>query len=176
MQHVFEEHIGPTIEAYVDDIVVKSKKINNLVDDLNITFECLRAKNIKDNPDKCVFGVSRGMLLGFVVSKRGIEANSQKITAITKMGPIQDQKGVQRVTGGLAALSRFISRLGERALPLYQLLEKSKQFSWNPEAKEALTRLKATLSKPNPRYSPLRLQENPFCTTSPRQHRWSAWP
>jgi hypothetical protein len=57
MQHVFEEHIGPTIEVYVDDIVVKSKRVNNLVDDLSIAFKCLKAKNIKLNPEMCVFGV-----------------------------------------------------------------------------------------------------------------------
>jgi len=59
------------------------------------------------------------MLLGYIVSKRGIEANPKKVSAITKMGPIQDVKGVQKVTGCLAALSHFISRLGEKALPLY---------------------------------------------------------
>jgi hypothetical protein len=88
MQHVFGEHIGPTVEAYVDDIVVKTKKANNLINDLDVTFKCLRAKSIKLNPEKCVFGVPRGMLLGFIVSKRGIKANPEKITAITKMGPI----------------------------------------------------------------------------------------
>jgi hypothetical protein len=77
----------------------------------------LRQKNIKLNPEKCVFGVPRGMLLGFIVSERGIEANLEKIAAITKMGPIRDLKGVQRVTGGLAALSCFILHLGEKALP-----------------------------------------------------------
>jgi hypothetical protein len=86
------------------------------------------------------------MLLGFIVSKRGIEANPEKITTITKMGPIRDLKGVQRITRCLATLSRFISRLGEKALPLYRLLKKSAHFSWTLEAKEALAKLKATLS------------------------------
>jgi hypothetical protein len=148
MQHIFGEHIGPTVEAYVDDIVVKSKRVNNLVDDLDIAFKCLKAKNIKLNPEKYVFGVPRGMLLGFIVSARGIEANPEKISVITQMGPIQDLKGVQRVTGYLAALSRFISRLGEKALPLYHLLKKSEHFSWTLEIEKALTRLKATLSNP----------------------------
>jgi hypothetical protein len=148
MQHVFGEHIGPTVKAYVDDIVVKSKRVNNLVDDLNIAFKCLKAKNIKLNPKKCVFGVPRGMLLGFIVFTHNIEANPEKISAITQMGPIQDLKGVQRVTGCLAALSRFISCIGEKALPLYHLLKKSKHFSWTLEAEEALTKLKATLSNP----------------------------
>jgi hypothetical protein len=145
MQHIFGEHIGPTVEAYVDDIVVKTKKVDNLINDLDVVFKCLRAKNIKLNPEKCVFSVPRGMLLGFIISERGIEANPEKITAITKMGPIRDLKGVQRVTGCLAALSRFISRLGEKELPLYRLLKKSEHFSWTLEAEEALAKLKATL-------------------------------
>jgi hypothetical protein len=111
-----------------------------------VAFKCLWAKNIKLNPEKYIFGVSRGMLLVFIVSERGIEANPEKITAITKMGPIRDLKGVQRVTGCLAALSRFISRLDEKAHPLYCLLKKSEHFSWTLEAVEALARLKVMLS------------------------------
>jgi hypothetical protein len=101
---------------------------------------------VKLNPEKCVFGVPRGMLLGFIVSERGIEANPEKIAAITSMGPIMDLKGVQRVMGCLAALSRFISRLGERGLPLYRLLRKAECFTWTPEAEEALGILKALLT------------------------------
>ena len=65
------------------------------------------------NPEKCVFGVPRGMLLGFIVFESGTKANPEKMLAITRLGPIQNIKGVQRVTGCLAVLSRFISRLGE---------------------------------------------------------------
>jgi hypothetical protein len=86
------------------------------------------------------------MLLGFIVSERGIEANPEKIAAITNMGPIKDLKGVQRVMGCLAALSRFISRLGEKGLPLYRLLRKAERFTWTPEAEEALGNLKALLT------------------------------
>ena len=64
------------------------------------------------------------------------------------MGPIQDLKGVQRVMGCLAALSRFISHLGEKGLPLYRLLRKSERFSWTLEAEEALAKLKALLTNP----------------------------
>jgi hypothetical protein len=86
------------------------------------------------------------MLLGFIVSERGIEANPEKIAAITNMEPIKDLKGVQRVMGCLAALSRFISCLGERGLPLYRLLRKTERFTWTPEAEEALGNLKALLT------------------------------
>jgi hypothetical protein len=79
-----------------------------LINDLDVAFKCLRAKNIKLNPKKCVFGIPRGMLLGFIISEHGIEANPEKIATITKMGPIRDLKGVQKVMGCLAALSRFI--------------------------------------------------------------------
>ena len=74
--------------------MVKTRKAEDLVDDLRITFKCLREKGIKLNPEKCVFGVPRGMLLGFIVSERGIEANPEKVSAITGMGPIRDLKGV----------------------------------------------------------------------------------
>jgi hypothetical protein len=146
MNHVFGEHIGRTVEAYIDDIIVKTRKASDLLSDLEATFRCLKAKGVRLNPEKCVFGVPRGMLLGFIVSKRGIEANTEKIAAITSMGPIKDLKGVQRVTGCLAALSHFISRFGERDLRLYHLLRKAECFTWTPEAEEALGNLKALLT------------------------------
>jgi hypothetical protein len=65
-----------------------------LVADLDQAFKCLRAKNIKLNPEKCVFGISRDMLLGFIVSERGIETNPERVSAITSMDPIQNLKGV----------------------------------------------------------------------------------
>jgi hypothetical protein len=64
MNHVFGEHIDRTVEAYVDDIVVKTRKASDLLSDLEITFRCLRAKGVKLNPEKCVFGIPRGMLQG----------------------------------------------------------------------------------------------------------------
>jgi hypothetical protein len=136
MNHVFGEHIGRTVEAYVDDIVVKMRKAFDLLSDLETSFKCLKAKGVKLNPEKCVFGVPRGMLLGIVVFERGIEANPEKITAITHMGPIKDLKGVQRVMGCL----------GERGLPLYRLLRKTERFTWTPEVEEALGNLKALLT------------------------------
>ena len=82
------------------------------------------------------------MLLGFIVSERGIKANPKKISAITRIGPIQNMKGVQRVIGCLTLLSCFISRLGERGLLLYRLLKKADHFDWMPEAQEALDTVK----------------------------------
>ena len=93
MLNCFGDLIGWTIEAYIDDIIVKSKRADHLVADLEQTFAKLWANGIKLNPKKCVFGVPMG-LLGFIVSEHGIEANPKKISAITKMGLIQNIKGV----------------------------------------------------------------------------------
>jgi hypothetical protein len=147
MQHVFRDHIGRTVEAYVDDIVVKTRKADNLVNDLRVAFDCLRANGVKLNPERCVFGVPRGMLLGYIVSKRGIEPNPEKVTALERMRPIRDLKGIQKVLGCLAALSRFISRLGEKGPSLFRLLKKHECFSWTVEAQEALDKLKETLAR-----------------------------
>jgi hypothetical protein len=161
MNHVFRGHIGRTVEAYVDDIIVKTRKSSDLLSDLEVTFGCPRAKGVKLNPEKCVIRVPQGMLLGFIVSERGIEANPEKIAAITNMGPIKDLKGVQRVMGCLAALSRFISRLGEKGLPLYRLLRKAERFFWTPEAEEALGNLKELLTNA-PILVPLRCGRSPL--------------
>lgn len=73
-----------TIEAYIDDIIVKSKKVNHLVEDLHEAFRRLKRYNIKLNPEKCIFEVPRGILLDFIVSEWGIDANLYKILSIVK--------------------------------------------------------------------------------------------
>jgi hypothetical protein len=115
--------------------------------DLQKTFKKLQENGIKLNPEKCIFGVPRGMLLVFIISECGIEANPEKIMTITRMGPIQNVKGMQRIMGCLAALSHFISRLGKQGLPLYRLLKKTGWFVWTTKAQEALDKLKELLTK-----------------------------
>jgi hypothetical protein len=145
MSKTFGDLIRDKVEVYVDDIVVNTKRGSTLVEDLTLVFDKLRATRTKLNPDKCVFGVSDGKLLGFLVSYRGIEANPEKIKAIEAMRPSAQVKDVQKLTGSLAALSRFISRLAERALPFFKLLRKSRPFSWTEEAKQAFQELKQHL-------------------------------
>ena len=134
MLKCFDHLIGEVVEAYVDDIVVKTQHASQLMHNLERAFERLCHHGVELNPEKCVFGVPKGMFLRFIVSERGIEANPKKIAAINRLGPIKNMKGVQRITGCLAALSRFISRLGERVLPMYKLLKKSDHFAWTDEA------------------------------------------
>jgi hypothetical protein len=94
-------------------------------------------------------------LLGFIVSNRGIEANPVKITAITDMGASATIKDVQKLTGCIAALNKFISRLGERGLPFFKLLKHQDKFQWMEEAERALQDLKHHLQSPPVLTAPL---------------------
>ena len=119
MQNCLAKQIGKNIHVYVDDIAVMTKTKDKLLDDLRETFASLRAFNIKLNPLKCVFGVPTGKLLGFIISHRGIEVNPEKIKAVLEIKRLVCLKDVPRLTGSAAAVSRFISRLGDKALPLF---------------------------------------------------------
>jgi hypothetical protein len=122
MHKAFGDLIRDLIEVYVDDIVVKIKSRASLLDNLILVFDRLHSMHTKLNPDKFLFGVTTGKLLGFLVSHQGIEANPEKIKTIEAMRPPTSIKDVQKLMGCLAVLSQFISRLAERALPFFKLL------------------------------------------------------
>jgi hypothetical protein len=96
----------------VDDVVIKIRNFDMLITDLEETFASLREYRWKLNPNKCVFGVPLGKLLSFIISHRSIEANPEKISAMTNMKAPMCIKDVQKLTGCMAALNRFISSLG----------------------------------------------------------------
>jgi dsDNA-binding SOS-regulon protein len=131
----------------VDDVVVKTRNSDTLIADLEETFASLREYRWKLNPNKCVFGIPSGKLLGFIISHRGIEANPKKISAITNMKAPKCIKDVQKLTECMAVLNRFISKLGERGLPFFKLLKHQEKFVWTLEADQALAQLKDFLSK-----------------------------
>ena len=114
--------------------MVKSRKKETLIDDFKETFDNLRVYKMMLNPEKCIFGVPSGKLLGFIVSNRGIEANPAKIRALSQLAIPTNLKHIQKLAGCVAALSRFISRLGEKALPLYRLLRRTEHFVWTDAA------------------------------------------
>jgi hypothetical protein len=87
IQTCLGEQIGENAEAYVDDVVVKTRDPPMLIEDLKQTFGNLKKWKWKLNPNKYVFNVPSGQLLGFLVSPRGIEASTNQIQAITEMGP-----------------------------------------------------------------------------------------
>ncbi|GKU95478.1 hypothetical protein SLEP1_g8835 [Rubroshorea leprosula] len=119
---VFHAQIGKNLEVYVDDIVVKSLKAEDHLADLDETFNNLRKNRMRLNPAKCIFGVESGKFLGFMVSRRGIEVNPEKIRAIAEMEPPKSIKDIQRLTGRVAALHRFISRSADKCLPFFKIM------------------------------------------------------
>jgi hypothetical protein len=134
--------IGKNVEAYVDDVVVKTTIEDNIIADLAETFANLWVYRWKLNLEKCVFGVPSGKLLGFMVSHRGIKANPTKVDAIHRMNRPTGKKDVMKLTGMMAALGCFISKLGEKGLPFFKLLKKSHKFQWTNEVDWALEELK----------------------------------
>jgi hypothetical protein len=125
---ILENQIGRNIEVCIDDIVVKSKKHGDLLDNLKETFDNLCKYKTMLNPKKYVFGVSSGKLLGYMVSSREIDMNPTKVEAIKKLQPPRMQKEIQKLAGMMAALSRFISKLNERGMPFYKLMRKADDF------------------------------------------------
>ncbi|GKV13259.1 hypothetical protein SLEP1_g24299 [Rubroshorea leprosula] len=154
---VFRAQIGRNLEVYVDDIVVKSRRAEDHLTDLGETFNNLKRHSMKLNPAKCVFGVESEKFLGFLVSRRGIEVNPEKIKAIEEMKPPKSIKDVQRLTGRVAALHRFISKSTDRCFLFFKILrsttqkgetEKPRKFEWTPECQTSFEELKAYLSSP----------------------------
>ena len=91
---MFRPQIGRNVEVYDEDMLVKSLDKGSHSDNLQETFETLRRYKMKLNPSKCVFGVSSGKFLGFMVSQRGIEANPDKIQTILSIEPLKNIKEV----------------------------------------------------------------------------------
>ena len=114
VNRMFQKQIGVTMEVYIDDMLVKSTTAELHIAHLSEAFQILRNYNMKLNPGKCAFGVSAGKFPGFIVNHRGIEANLDKIKAVLDMPSPTGVKEVQRLTGRIAALSRFVSRASDK--------------------------------------------------------------
>ena len=124
---VFKE--DKAILACVDDIVAQSKLQQEHIEDVHRAFNNLRNARLKLNPEKCIFGVSKGKLLGCLVSARGIKANPEKIDAILNMEPLTSRKLAPRLVGRLVALNRFISRSTEQGIPFFEVLKNTDPYS-----------------------------------------------
>ena len=132
---MFNQQIGRNMEVYVDDMLVKSKEEFAHLDDLKETFATLKTHQMRLNPSKCVFGVVSGKFLGFMVSQRGIEANPEKVRAIIDMTSPRTIKEVQKLTGRIAALNRFVSRATDKCLPFFKTLKQA--FAETDECEDA---------------------------------------
>ena len=143
---MFQKQIGASMEVYIDDMLVKSVKAELHITHLAKAFQVLQSYNMKLNPAKCAFGVSAGKFLGFIVNSRGIVTNPDKIKVVLDMLPPSNIKDIQRLTGRIVALSRFVSKASDKCQPFFQVLKKA--FQWDAHRQEAFTSLKTYLSSP----------------------------
>jgi hypothetical protein len=144
VNRMFRNQIGRNVEVYVDDMLLKSIQATKHIEDLRETFRTLRKYKMKLNPMKCAFRVSSRKFLGFMVSQRGIEANPEKVKTVLKMEAPRTTKQLQRLTGRITALNRFISRSTDKCLPFFKILRKA--FMWSEECEEAFGKLKEYLT------------------------------
>ncbi|GJX94881.1 reverse transcriptase domain-containing protein [Tanacetum coccineum] len=147
----FQNQIGRNLEAYVDDMVIKSKEETSLLADIAETFEGLKTINMKLNPKKCSFGVEEGKFLGYMVTSEGIRANPKKTKAISDLQSPKTLKEMQSLSGKLASLNRFLAKSAERALPFFNTLknitkENKHEYRWTPtEAEELFQHMKSLI-------------------------------
>jgi hypothetical protein len=143
---MFTGELGKTVEVYIDDMVVKSILAKDYLSDLRAVFNTLRRHRLKLNASKCAFGIGSEKFLGFMVTQRGIEANSDQITTILNLKPPKTIREVQRLTGMAAALNCFISRSAKKCRPFFDLIKKGKNFQWGDQSNQAFKQLKAYLT------------------------------
>jgi hypothetical protein len=139
MKVALKDQVGRNVLSYIDNIVVASKKKASHISDLTETFLNMCEAKLKLKPEKCIFGVRRGKVLGCLVSTKGIEASPEKINTILQMQPPQIRKEAQKITNRITALDRFIAKLAERSLPFFSTLQGSAGVEWWPEQQRAFT-------------------------------------
>ena len=115
----FQKKIGASMEVYIDEMLVKSVKAELHVAHLAESFQVLKNYNMKLNPTKCAFEVLARKFLGFIVNSQGIEGNPDKIKVVLDMQPPSNTKEIQRLTGRIASLNRFVSRSSNKCQPFF---------------------------------------------------------
>ncbi|GFS37725.1 hypothetical protein Acr_00g0053660 [Actinidia rufa] len=144
----FIKHELNTMDAYIDDMVVKSKEESNHLRDLAEIFAIVRQHKLRLNAAKCAFSVGSRKFLGHLVTRRGIEANPEQIAVIDQIASPRNAKEVQKLVGMAATLNRFISKSFDKCRPFFKLLRKNAKFSWDEESEMALQQFKKYLTKP----------------------------
>ena len=166
---MFHDFIHKTVEVYVDDILIKSKRKEDHVQDLKAAFERMKQYKLRVKPQKCVFGVSSRKLLGHIVSRRGVEVDPKKIKAISEMAPPTNLKQLRSLQGKVQAIRRFICQLTDKIAPMSHLLKKDVEFKWDDKCQESFDKIKEYLLHP-PVLAPYRHGEPLWLYVSATEH------
>ena len=146
MMDIFQDFLMHFLEVFIDDFAVFSSRKDHL-GYLRRMFQRCRETFLKLYPGKCFFGMTSGVLLGHVVSNKGLEVDLDKVKTILTLvaaKSIRDIRGFLRCVG---YYRRFIDEYARKAIPLKELLRKEVEFHWNPERQKAFEDLKLALSK-----------------------------
>ncbi|PKI59973.1 hypothetical protein CRG98_019640 [Punica granatum] len=149
MVTLFHDMMHKEVEVYVDDMIAKSKEGEDHLINLKRLFDRLKEYKLRLNPVKCTFGARSGKLLGFVVSERGIEVDSDKVKAIKELPPLSTVREVRGFLGRLNYIARFIANLTDKCQPLFRLLRKNAAMEWDHECQKAFDTIKAYLIQPS---------------------------
>ncbi|XP_072084426.1 uncharacterized protein [Arachis hypogaea] len=145
---IFQNLSGSKLEVYIDDMLAKTESNEQLTDDLKVIMNTLRKHQMRLNPAKCAFGMEAGKFLGFMITQRGVEANPEKCRAVLEMTSPKNLKDIQKLTGRLTALSRFLGASAQKAIPFFKLMKKGAPFKWETECEEAFQHFKKVLAEP----------------------------
>ncbi|XP_025625375.1 uncharacterized protein [Arachis hypogaea] len=145
---IFQNLSGTKLEVYIDDMLAKTKSGEQLISDLELILNTLRKHQMRLNPIKCAFGMEAGKFLGFMITQRGVEANPKKCRAILEMTSPRNLNDIQKLTGRLTALSRFLGASAQKAIPFFKLIKKGTPFIWEESCEEAFQHFKKVLSEP----------------------------
>lgn len=146
MTNIFKPLIGLIIEMYIDDIVVKRRTRSEHARHLEETFRLMKSYNMKLKPTKCVFGVSIGKFLGFMVTQRGIEFNLDQIKVVMETFPPSSKKELQRLTSRLATLGHFIARFKNKLRSFFFTLKWVSAIRWTSDCELAFEEIKCYLT------------------------------
>ncbi|GFS73243.1 retrovirus-related Pol polyprotein from transposon 297 [Trichonephila clavipes] len=139
--------IGRFVLVYMDDVIITLPSFKDHLDHLNQVFTLLRDAGLTLNKEKCHFARDKLKYLGLIISKDGIETDSNKIRAITEMRPPKNNREVSKCLGMTGWYQKFIPRYADICEPLYQLKKKGAKFNWSKEAQDSFDQIKRTLTE-----------------------------
>ena len=148
MTKIFKPLIDQTMEVCIDDIVMKSRIQSEHAQHLEETFHLMRTYNMRLNPTKYAFGVSTGKFLGFMVTQKGIQVDSNKIKIVIETLVPSSKKELQHLTSHLAALGCFIACFTDKLRSCFLTLKGVSATDWRNECGWALDEVKHYLTKP----------------------------
>ena len=148
MTKIFKPLIDDIIKVYIDNVVVKIKTRSEHAQHLQKVFHLLRKFGMKLNLTKCAFGLSSRKFLGFMVTQRGIEVSPDQIKVVANTLALTNKKELQRLTGRLVALKRFIARFTDKLRPFFLVLREANRSRWTQSCQDAFEEIKWYLTQP----------------------------